>query len=1163
MTGPNHASANGEGLDFITVLETHGPLATKRHRRIGDRWQTESYGRARIFTIVRFDVTRGIRGLASGLSRDAITRADRRFVVRGDTISDAGIDYTNAPRRLHPRRNPDGTIEPATLRPAAHHWIALDIDTLACPNHIDPADEPDEAVEYAVEHLPPEFHGATCFWQFTASQSIKPGLSLRLWFWSDRKLTDEELKIWLADSPVDPAIFAPAQPIYTAFPIFEGSPDPLPWRCGLWEGDRDEITAPAIDIPRARPKRHSASPDARETGGGYDHHRAAVGDHEGGAGFFRPLRSAVAAWLRQNGSQADTAWLRDDLEQAIRSAVTDPAKHSVDYIEARVRDLDPLIESIRELQADSEAAEEEAHQPQDGAPTYPEPTDTCTLPKARERVAQFVDEFVREVLKPKKSTDFNPPTVIAINAPPGIGKTHAILQRIPELLKAGLKVVIVVPTHVLGEQLARDIEKKHSARVYRSRDAADPLAIEIDTKMCLQTRRTKAIRGALGDEEKHGCKSGKRECQFYRQCGFQRQKKDPPKLWIVAHQLAYRNLPKFIDSPDVVIIDEAFHDAGNDRDLKFHIHWLIENRRDKVAFPDGFEADQNQRLIDISIRAHQALTPLVVDGKHCRITRATLAAGLTVEAMAEAAEYEWKRKRNLERDYPDDGLAAVYPGQEESEAITNSELRVEHNLKVEALATFWEKARDLLASDLETSLNLYFDPCLDIDDECRPGIRIMRRSKLHDWVTRRSILHLDATMNQTVVKQLLPQAQFREVNVKFPATETALVKQVIDRINGKSSLTGKRVDEIREEVKLLAGLCRDAKVAVICSSELEKDLRKVAPSNVTLAHYHHLRGRNDLEKVDVHVLIGRDEPSPGSIEAKARLLFEREVAPLTDPPAGKTRYYDRVTQHLRLRDGKTVSVENHQHPDGGVEALRWLAVEAELIQAVYRARPLNRTPWRPLTIYLLTAVCLPLPVDRVMLWKEARPSLCQRMMQERGMATDSPAHASKMFPDWFKSGVEAAKKALQRQPYRQPRLIKTFLSFAPVEWEDGISRLHIRMRGQNPVYSSTQDSVPSSPQNEPPDSRSRRKADLYASILFDGEPPILFPVRLVEAALFEEEWPGAETIQYREIGSRANRPATLWYDPRRIEDPLPALSAVLDCELAPWTKQESGGDEQA
>lgn len=768
--------------------------------------------------------------------------------------------------------------------------------------------------------------------------------------------------------------------------------------------------------------------------------------------------------------------------------------------------------------------------PEPEPPTYPEPTDTYTLAEARGKVSQFVDEFARDALKPKRSTDFNPPLVIAINAPPGIGKTHAMMQRVVDLLKAGKKVIILVPTHMLGEQLARDLEKNLSARVYRSRDAADPIAVEIGVKMCRQMDRIKSIRGALGDEEKHACKSGKEECKFYDRCGFQRQKRNPPQLWIVAHQMLHRKLPDFIckdGDPDVVIIDEAFHDAGNDKDLKLHLSWLIENRRDKVAFPAGFEADQNQRLIDISMRTHQALMPLAVEGRDCRIDKQMLAGYLTLEGAQEAVEFEWKRKRRLEREYPEEKLGRVYPGQDEDEAKTNADAREDHNRRVEALATFWEKARDLLVSDLETSLHLYFEPYLFIDKFKAPGIRIMRRSKLHEWVTRCPVLHLDATMNPVVVKQLFPHAVFREVNVKFPPTETVFIKQVTDRIGGKTAFVGKRVDEVRDEVNLLAGFYRDARVAVICPDGLEKELRKSAPKNVAFAHYHHLRGRNDLEKADVTVLIGRDEPPPEIVEAKTRLLFEREVTPLPDPPPGQTRYYPRVTRYLRLRDGQTVPVINHRHPDEGVEAYRWLSVEAELIQAAYRPRPLNRSSWQPLILFILTSICLPLPVDSAMQWKDAVSSLFQRMFREKGMATDSPTHAFRMFPGWFTS-VKAAEHRLQREPYREPRLIKEFLQFVPAEWQEGESRLHTRMTPQNPVYRNLQDSGGSS----------------------------TIPVRLVEAALFEEEWPGVKAIRYREVGSKANRPATLYYLPHMHPDPLASFSTALGCDVVPFTEEK-------
>jgi hypothetical protein len=217
------------------------------------------YGSAKIFSMAEYAVG-NIDDLAMVLSR--VERCPTAFVVRGRPI--ARIDRNNALRRVVPRKNKDGTVEHATLEAAPRHWIALDFDSIECPSWLDPVHEPDQTVELLVSKMPDEFHGATCRWQFTSGQQIKPGIRMRLFFWSDRPLADWELKDWLGEQlpkantpkhqwprryPVDPSIFAPGQPIHVAQPLFQGMPDPVPIRSGIWRGDRDSITAPLIVRP--------------------------------------------------------------------------------------------------------------------------------------------------------------------------------------------------------------------------------------------------------------------------------------------------------------------------------------------------------------------------------------------------------------------------------------------------------------------------------------------------------------------------------------------------------------------------------------------------------------------------------------------------------------------------------------------------------------------------------------------------------------------------------------------------------------------------------------------------------------------------------------------------------------------------------------------------
>jgi hypothetical protein len=164
-------------------------------------------------------------------------------------------------------------------------------------------------------------------------------------------------------------------------------PNPVPFRSGVWRGDRDAITPPAIQKPSGRAPVTNAKATG-EPGNGYEFFRSRIGDHDNGDGFFAPIKSAVALWIALQGASTDTGWLRADLERAIRQAPRDPAKHPDDYLEIRVRDLDPLIDAILALEAEQRQADE-------CEPIYPAPL--ATVEEARERLAQALAEHVASI----------------------------------------------------------------------------------------------------------------------------------------------------------------------------------------------------------------------------------------------------------------------------------------------------------------------------------------------------------------------------------------------------------------------------------------------------------------------------------------------------------------------------------------------------------------------------------------------------------------------------------------------------------------------------------------------------------------------------------------------------------------------------------------------
>ncbi|WP_284946729.1 hypothetical protein [Acidisoma cladoniae] len=173
--------------------------------------------------------------------------APRCAIVRGALIN--GLEAKGI-RRLKDACPETG--DQPTIADVSRRWLALDLEDVPLPSEISATDIT-ACAKIAIGYLPEDLSGARCIAQATAGHGIKPGIRLRLWFWLDRLTTGAELKVWLKDSPADPAVFRPAQLIYTAAPLFEGMPDPLPARLAVLSG-AEEVRVPSAEAlaPPAR-----------------------------------------------------------------------------------------------------------------------------------------------------------------------------------------------------------------------------------------------------------------------------------------------------------------------------------------------------------------------------------------------------------------------------------------------------------------------------------------------------------------------------------------------------------------------------------------------------------------------------------------------------------------------------------------------------------------------------------------------------------------------------------------------------------------------------------------------------------------------------------------------------------------------------------------------
>lgn len=248
-------TTNARGTaDKITILTTLSDiLATKRHTLEDDgSTSTESYGRAKNFRWRQEKVAslKDIHRILQGLSQKT-----QCFVIRGEPLP--GVQKGDKVSRRN-KTSKDGEAPHWQAADPGRRWVAFDFDELKPERFLSnpPTDEDLRAVaEDARRSLPVEFRTGAAVYKYSASTGILgwDTVSLHLWFWLDRAICDYSIREW-AKGKIDPSLYKPVQPHYTADPVCEGFTDPLlGQRIGMLPGT-DVTTAPAawLDLPTWR-----------------------------------------------------------------------------------------------------------------------------------------------------------------------------------------------------------------------------------------------------------------------------------------------------------------------------------------------------------------------------------------------------------------------------------------------------------------------------------------------------------------------------------------------------------------------------------------------------------------------------------------------------------------------------------------------------------------------------------------------------------------------------------------------------------------------------------------------------------------------------------------------------------------------------------------------
>ncbi|MEH6477836.1 MAG: hypothetical protein V7727_19250, partial [Sneathiella sp.] len=395
---------------------------------------------------------------------------------------------------------------------------------------------------------------------------------------------------------------------------------------------------------------------------------------------------------------------------------------------------------------------------------------------------------------------------------------------------------------------------------------------------------------------------------------------------------------------------------------------------------------------------------------HGNISRKAMLEALKPDRILEAISLEWQLLENT----------AIYPGMpvhDVDAALLGSPNFVRTQLRIQ----IW-KALYALVCEGGPEKSGRLVRCQD--DNGKSAVQVRWREDIKSEWADSIVITMDATLNKDMVAPY-----FDRPLITLPSSRVALchvnVLQVIDRSFGASSLIpsadsddNRRLNRAREvywwiclrAIQYRGQGSNDVDVFVVCQKDLEIILVDWGvPDNVEIAHFNAIRGLDRWGGVRCQIVIGRVMPKPADVEALAEALTGSVI--LHKIPIGE--WYPKETVGITLEDGTGWAVENDRHPDAAAEGIRHQICEGELIQAIGRARAVNRTAETPLQIDILTDICLPLTVHQPIRWAEHAPGIIEAMLSY-GLIVGSFTDSSLIYPGLFQT-EDAARKAAGRK----------------------------------------------------------------------------------------------------------------------------------------------------
>jgi hypothetical protein len=555
---------------------------------------------------------------------------------------------------------------------------------------------------------------------------------------------------------------------------------------------------------------------------------------------------------------------------------------------------------VRPLQRRVQAIQRPAAQPVQKKPS--------SIDRAREELLHAAQAYI---------DDPTPTDVLVLAAQPGVGKTYLAVQIAEAVARSGKRVLYCAPRRdffddiqkasiaVNGDAQQLPLWYPWQARTTEQADGSTP---------CLYPRAMESWL-AKGHAAINLCSSKLCGWQYVsgdNACPYHRQKEQREPIIFGQHAHAVLGHP-MLDTASLVIGDENPLSA-------FFKKWRIPR---KHIMPSWLPPDD--RLTDLLDTIHTLSQRVEVEGEDPLSGTALLAElGGAEVVMAAVANPVDIGKSPFVRNQAD---------------VT----RADYN-HVAALCGMLEReAEEALAGRA----------CIDRVIVTADGLTLLQGYEANSMLPPH-VIWLDATANEDIYAELFAP---RKVRIVRPHVEqSGSILQVTDRSWARTTLISQEgelaadddgsahLPQLQQVTRRIVEKGRSlyddtapvgySRPAVITY----KDLKQTVFADVSGLHFYGNRGSNALQEVDALIVAGTPQPPQHEVVTMAKMLFKRRTRPFDTAWRQRWKTFDGQFDDA----GNSLAYPVSTFVDPDLQAIHWQLCEAELIQAVHRARPVIR-----------------------------------------------------------------------------------------------------------------------------------------------------------------------------------------------------------------------------